>query len=515
MRRPRLPCPRPWRRVWHPPREHSSDAPRSRCRGASRWTSSVRSATSPPHSATPTTRPTRTRRSRPAPAARTGSGRRSRSPGADRSSAARSSSSGCCRPGSRARSRSCASRCWRRSCCSCSGACRAGPPQPAAMPSIRRFGVLLALALAPRRGARRAADARAAGGAAPAAARGAGLSPELRDRVASRRSPSRRSASSSASPWTSPPRRRFRSPVAGAARARASCPTWSRSTAPSPRPCSGTRAASSGSASGRAATRSGSADRCPPRANVEIPLPLRPQRVEWLAPPRGWTLLGLDADGRVEGALQLVRDAAPEPGGEAERRLEPTAIPSFVSVERTLLLGTSWQVTTLVQRVAPPEGAIVLGVPLLPGESVTTPGVRVAERARAGGARAGRAVRELDQRARAGRGARARSAARRGLERGLAARREPALARDRGGASRPWTRPPRAGGCASGGPGRARRSALAVERPEGAGGETLTIDRSELDALRGPARDGRQPRARAPQQPGRAALRDAARKAPS
>ena len=49
----------------------------------------------------------------------------------------------------------------------------------------------------------------------------------------------------------------------------------------------------------------------PARANVEIPLPLRPQRVELIGAPRGWTVLGLDAAGRVSGALQLARDAAP------------------------------------------------------------------------------------------------------------------------------------------------------------------------------------------------------------
>jgi hypothetical protein len=179
-----------------------------------------------------------------------------------------------------------------------------------------------------------------------------------------------------------------------------------------------------------------------------------------------------------------VRDAVPEPGGEAERRLEPTAIPSFVSVERTLLLGTSWQVTTHVLRVAPPEGAIVLGVPLLPGESVTTPGVRVAE---------GRALVALAP------GAQAVSwtsvlapSASLALEaprdvawsevwrldasplwhvtaEGLPAVDAPAAGR-RLREWRPW-------------PGEKLR--LAVERPEGAGGETLTIDRSELELSAG------------------------------
>jgi len=116
----------------------------------------------------------------------------------------------------------------------------------------------------------------------------------------------------------------------------------------------------------------------PPRANVEIPLPLRPQRVELIGAPRGWTLLGLDAAGRVPGALQLVRDAVATGDGPRDAQpLEPSAIPPFVTVERTLALGLSWRVETAVRRVAPPEGSVVLEVPLLPGESVTTVGVPV------------------------------------------------------------------------------------------------------------------------------------------
>ena len=69
-------------------------------------------------------------------------------------------------------------------------------------------------------------------------------------------------------------------------------------------------------------------------------------------------------------------EAAPE---TPEARLEPTRIPPFVSVERTIGLGTRWHVDTRVRRIAPPEGALVIEVPLLPGESVTTAGVRVAE----------------------------------------------------------------------------------------------------------------------------------------
>ncbi len=116
----------------------------------------------------------------------------------------------------------------------------------------------------------------------------------------------------------------------------------------------------------------------PPRATVELPLPLSPRRVS-LAGIAGWAVVGIQPDGSASGALQLVREArAAQPGA----RLEATPIPPFVQLTRTLELGLSWRVRTLVQRVAPEEGPIVVEVPLLAGESVTTPGVRV-DRARA------------------------------------------------------------------------------------------------------------------------------------
>ncbi len=216
----------------------------------------------------------------------------------------------------------------------------------------------------------------------------------------------------------------------------------------------------------------------PPRATVEIPLPLQPRRVELAAPPRGWTLLGLHPDGHVEGALQLVRDAAPGSGAGGER-LEPSEIPPFVSVTRTLSLGLDWQVETTVARVAPPEGALVLEVPLLPGEAVTTPGVRV---------RDGRALVTLAP----GAGAMAWSSLlppREALA--LEAPREflwsevwqldaspiwhvtaagipPVDSANAGRRFREWR------------PWPGEKVALAVERPAGAGGATLTLDRSQL-----------------------------------
>jgi hypothetical protein len=121
----------------------------------------------------------------------------------------------------------------------------------------------------------------------------------------------------------------------------------------------------------------------PPRATVELPLPLAPKRVVLATRPAGWAVVGIQPDGAASGALQLVRAArAARDPERPDARLEPSAIPRFVQLTRALELGLSWSTRTVATRIAPEEGAIVVEVPLLAGESVTTPGVRV-ERGRA------------------------------------------------------------------------------------------------------------------------------------
>ncbi len=113
----------------------------------------------------------------------------------------------------------------------------------------------------------------------------------------------------------------------------------------------------------------------PDRDSVEIPLPLRPHRVE--ARVRGWVLHGLHEDGLAEPNLKLsrIRDAA----RPREAALEPGELPPFVHVERLIRLGLRWEATTRVIRVTPAVTGVVLEVPLLPGESVTAAGIRVTD----------------------------------------------------------------------------------------------------------------------------------------
>lgn len=96
-----------------------------------------------------------------------------------------------------------------------------------------------------------------------------------------------------------------------------------------------------------------------------------PHRIQVRA--EGWDVAGL-SDGRLlNNALQLTRNAL-EKAGEpvAQQRFAP-----FVRIQRRVSMNLDWTVTTLVHRLAPAEGAFTMRLPLLPGESVLTPGMEV------------------------------------------------------------------------------------------------------------------------------------------
>ncbi len=112
----------------------------------------------------------------------------------------------------------------------------------------------------------------------------------------------------------------------------------------------------------------------PPRPQLQLPLPLRPHRVEVRA--EGWRIDGVHENGVPDAQIQLTRTA----GTDDLPVLEPGPLPSFARVERTLRLGLDWRAETTVTRISPTLEPVVIEVPLLAGESVTTPGVRVRDK---------------------------------------------------------------------------------------------------------------------------------------
>ena len=106
----------------------------------------------------------------------------------------------------------------------------------------------------------------------------------------------------------------------------------------------------------------------PERETVQLPLPLKPFRV--VAEVQGWSLSGLSEDGEPDDVLQLGRLQLAETRS-AEESLTQN-LPPFARVVRVLKFGLTWEVETTVERATPQGSSIILEVPLLEGESVTS-----------------------------------------------------------------------------------------------------------------------------------------------
>ncbi len=108
-------------------------------------------------------------------------------------------------------------------------------------------------------------------------------------------------------------------------------------------------------------------------ASVEVNLPMPAQEVT----PKleGWSLSGLDARNLTSGALSLTRTTkvvnAPDAGTQRD------ALPAFVQVERVVRLGLRWTVDTHITRLTPSRAPVRIKVKLLEGEAVNDNVVRV------------------------------------------------------------------------------------------------------------------------------------------
>ena len=111
----------------------------------------------------------------------------------------------------------------------------------------------------------------------------------------------------------------------------------------------------------------------PSRETVQISLPRKPRHA--LAQARGYVVNGIHEDGSVDESLTLVR--AQTVAGEGRDENGAPVLPPFLRVERTLTLGLKWEAQSRVFRVSPAGAPVAIEIPLLPGESVTTPGIRV------------------------------------------------------------------------------------------------------------------------------------------
>lgn len=109
-----------------------------------------------------------------------------------------------------------------------------------------------------------------------------------------------------------------------------------------------------------------------------LPLPLKPRHISVIN--TGWEVFGLQENAQAADQLQFTRmQSAPKDVENSSAKNDTAALPlpPFVRITRTLQLGLDWRLATRVTRISPADTAVVLSVPLLSGESVTTPGVRI------------------------------------------------------------------------------------------------------------------------------------------
>ncbi|MCD6184276.1 MAG: hypothetical protein J7K84_00575, partial [Deltaproteobacteria bacterium] len=109
-----------------------------------------------------------------------------------------------------------------------------------------------------------------------------------------------------------------------------------------------------------------------PGNRIRLPLPLPPHQVT--VKNQGWDIQGIDKNGKVESGIQLTRL---KKNGHTISATGESIIQPFLHLKRVLRLGLTWQVNTTIQRLTPVGVPIIVAVPLIDGESVTTNGISV------------------------------------------------------------------------------------------------------------------------------------------
>jgi hypothetical protein len=107
---------------------------------------------------------------------------------------------------------------------------------------------------------------------------------------------------------------------------------------------------------------------------VRIAFPLPPHTGTYAGV--GWMARGIHSDGTVDASVVLTRSRSDT---QPHRKNVENGISPFFLVSRTLRLGLQWEVDTHIQRRTETGTPVVLSMPLLSGEAVTTAGIHVQE----------------------------------------------------------------------------------------------------------------------------------------
>lgn len=107
--------------------------------------------------------------------------------------------------------------------------------------------------------------------------------------------------------------------------------------------------------------------------SLQLVFPLKPHYAT--VDTEGWSVTGLHSQTTFDSQLQFKRITE----GKQKRIeiLETGVLPPFARVERSILLGLVWKMETIIKRVGPTGSPMVFDLPLLQGESVTTENIRV------------------------------------------------------------------------------------------------------------------------------------------
>jgi len=114
--------------------------------------------------------------------------------------------------------------------------------------------------------------------------------------------------------------------------------------------------------------------RGPARDQVALRFPVVPRTLTWSGD--GWTLDGYRPDAPPPPSVQLARARALDAPTTDEA--EAQTLPPWLELRRELDVGVPWLVHNELRRLGPTGSVVRIKVPLLPGESVTTPGISVA-----------------------------------------------------------------------------------------------------------------------------------------
>jgi len=110
----------------------------------------------------------------------------------------------------------------------------------------------------------------------------------------------------------------------------------------------------------------------PPENSFQILLPLKPHK--GIIKTKNWDVQGVDHNGLLDEIIKFTRQEKKRSNQQADAAM---SLEPFLHVKRVLSLGLNWQVRTSVKRKTPVGTPVVVSVPLIAGESVTTAGIRV------------------------------------------------------------------------------------------------------------------------------------------